>query len=88
MIDIGEQLEAISRGVEKREGEAGEVVAVHMRRHYAAGIADVWSALTDPDRLERWFYPLRATSTSEEHSSSKETPVATLSNANRPGSSR
>lgn len=58
MIDIGGQLEAISRTVEKKESESGEKVGVQMRRRYRAPIADVWSALTDPQRLERWFYPL------------------------------
>lgn len=58
MIDIASQLEAIARTVDKKEGESGEVVSVQMRRHYQAAIDDVWSALTDPERVERWFYPL------------------------------
>ncbi|MEV0721047.1 SRPBCC domain-containing protein, partial [Asanoa sp. NPDC050611] len=28
------------------------------RRTYAAPVADVWDAITDPDRVKRWFYPL------------------------------
>lgn len=58
MIDIASQLEAIARTVDKKKGESGEVVSVQMRRHYQAAIDDVWSALTDPERVERWFYPL------------------------------
>lgn len=58
MIDIASQLEAIARTVDKKQGESGEVVSVQMRRHYQAAIDDVWSALTDPERVERWFYPL------------------------------
>jgi uncharacterized protein YndB with AHSA1/START domain len=28
------------------------------RRTYDADIEDVWSALTDPDRMKRWFMPI------------------------------
>lgn len=31
------------------------VAVVRIRAHYAAGIDDVWSALTEPVRLARWF---------------------------------
>lgn len=58
MIDIASQLEAIARTVDKKKSDSGEVVSVQMRRHYQAAIDDVWSALTDPERVERWFYPL------------------------------
>lgn len=58
MIDIASQLEAIARTVDKKESQSGEVVSVQMRRRYQAAIDDVWSALTDPERVERWFYPL------------------------------
>lgn len=58
MIDIASQLEAIARTVDKKTSDSGEMVSVQMRRHYQAAIDDVWSALTDPERVERWFYPL------------------------------
>lgn len=58
MLDIATHLKAIDREVARRDGADGEEVAVLMRRTYEAEIADVWDALTDPDRLKRWFMPI------------------------------
>lgn len=58
MIDLIGPLEAIQRAVGIRPGEEGEVVSVVMQRRYEADIKDVWSALTEPERVQRWFYPL------------------------------
>jgi len=58
VIDIATQLEAIDREVVRRDGPAGEEVAVLIRRTYDAAVADVWDALTDPDRMKRWFLPV------------------------------
>ena len=57
-MDIATQLEAIDREVTRRPGPHGEEVSVQIRRTYDAAIADVWSALTDPDRMKRWFLPI------------------------------
>lgn len=59
MIDIASQLKAIDREVTKRPGPDGEEeVCVQIRRTYAAAVTDVWDALTDPDRMKRWFLPV------------------------------
>jgi uncharacterized protein YndB with AHSA1/START domain len=58
MIDIGAQVGAIDRQVTRRQGPGGEEVAVRIRRTYDAATADVWEALTDPDRMKRWFLPV------------------------------
>ena len=58
MIDIASQLEAIHREVGKQAAGDSEVVAVLLRRNYPAQIDDVWDAVTDPDRVKRWFLPL------------------------------
>ena len=58
MIDIATQLKAIDREVTRRPGPDGEEVSVRIRRTYDAAIADVWDALTDPDRMKRWFLPV------------------------------
>ena len=58
MIDIASQLEAIHREVGKQAAGDSEVVAVLLRRNYPAQIDDVWDAITDPDRVKRWFLPL------------------------------
>jgi len=55
-IDIPSQLAAIYREVGERD--AGEAVGVLMRRSYRAAIEDVWSAVTDPERMRRWFLPV------------------------------
>lgn len=58
MIDIARQLRAIHREVGTRQGGNGEVVGVLLRRSYDAAAEDVWDAVTDPDRLARWFLPV------------------------------
>lgn len=58
MIDIANQLKAIHRAVSTRTIDDGEVVGVLLRRSYDATAEDVWDAMTDPDRVKRWFLPL------------------------------
>ncbi|MCO1654306.1 SRPBCC domain-containing protein [Pseudonocardia sp. S2-4] len=61
-IDVAGQLAAIHREVQLKAAdtapEGGDVVAVLLRREYTADAADVWDALTAPDRLRRWFLPV------------------------------
>jgi Activator of Hsp90 ATPase homolog 1-like protein len=58
IIDIAEQIGATSRKVEQQHTEHGELVAVTLQRSYPSEAADVWQAITDPDRVRRWFTPL------------------------------
>jgi uncharacterized protein YndB with AHSA1/START domain len=58
MIDIASQLKAIHRAVGKQPIDGGEGIGVLLRRSYNASIEDVWDALTDPDRIKRWFFPV------------------------------
>ena len=58
IINIAEQIGAISREVSREHTESGETVAVTLQRRYDADQADVWQAITDPDRVRRWFLPL------------------------------
>ena len=60
MIDIINQLNAIHRKVEQlpRTSDSGERVSVLLRRDYNAAISDVWDAVTQPDRIKRWFLPI------------------------------
>jgi uncharacterized protein YndB with AHSA1/START domain len=55
VIDIADQLKAI-----RREVHAGtaDTVGVLLRRTYDAAAEDVWDAVTDPERLKRWFLPV------------------------------
>jgi uncharacterized protein YndB with AHSA1/START domain len=60
MIDIASQVNATYRKVERLPAAdgAGERVRVLLRRGYDAPIGDVWDAVTQPDRVKRWFMPI------------------------------
>lgn len=58
MIDVIQQIEAIHREVGTGRIPAGEGRSIRLRRTYDAPIADVWDALTDPQRISRWFLPV------------------------------
>ncbi len=54
MIDILEHINAVQREVSR----TGETVTVRMRRSYNAEPEELWDALTDPERMRRWFWPV------------------------------
>lgn len=56
MFDMVEELAAINRNVVRDGG--GDTVSVTLTRTYDAESEDVWDALTNPERLPRWFYPV------------------------------
>jgi uncharacterized protein YndB with AHSA1/START domain len=56
MFDMLEELAAIHRSVVLDEASA--TVSVALSRTYDADSEDVWDALTNPERLPRWFYPV------------------------------
>jgi uncharacterized protein YndB with AHSA1/START domain len=58
IIDLASQIGAIDREVSRQTTDGGEMVSVLLTRTYDAAIDDVWDALTDPDRVKRWFLPL------------------------------
>jgi uncharacterized protein YndB with AHSA1/START domain len=58
MIDVVREIEAVQREVGTGRVPAGEGRAVRLRRTYQAPIEDVWDALTNPDRIGRWFLPI------------------------------
>ncbi|MGH2474276.1 MAG: SRPBCC family protein [Candidatus Limnocylindrales bacterium] len=58
MIDIVREIEAVQREVGEGEVPAGVGHAVRLRREYDAPIEDVWDALTNPERIGRWFLPI------------------------------
>ena len=58
MIDIAHELEAVHREVADRSVPAGDAKAVILEREYDAPIEDVWDALTNPERIGRWFLPI------------------------------
>jgi uncharacterized protein YndB with AHSA1/START domain len=58
MIDIVREIDAIHRAVGSGRIAAGEGKAITLRRTYDAPIDDVWDALTNPERIGRWFLPI------------------------------
>jgi uncharacterized protein YndB with AHSA1/START domain len=87
MTDITSQLEAIHREVHKETNDSGAVISVQMERNYDSTIEDVWSALTEPDRVKRWLYPVTGDFRSAGRSSSKETRAERSWSANSHGCS-
>jgi uncharacterized protein YndB with AHSA1/START domain len=56
MFDMLEELAAIHRRVAR--DAVSQTVSVSVTRVYEADAAEVWDALTNPERLPRWFYPV------------------------------
>jgi uncharacterized protein YndB with AHSA1/START domain len=58
MIDIVRELEAVHRKVGEGRIPAGVGRAIRLQRDYDAPIEEVWDALTNPERISRWFLPI------------------------------
>jgi uncharacterized protein YndB with AHSA1/START domain len=59
MKDVLQELAATAREVARRgSGDEDELIVVTLRREYAAELDDVWQAVTDPERVARWFAPV------------------------------
>ncbi len=58
MIDVAQQLNAVSREVGARVFGPGEARVVTVTQTYAAAPDDVWDACTNPSRIPRWFMPI------------------------------
>lgn len=56
-MDLFSELDAIHRQVDV-DAVDGDTVRVLLRRRYPTDPADLWNALTDPERVVRWFLPL------------------------------
>lgn len=58
MIDIVHEIKAVQREVGEGTVPAGVGHSVLLRREFDAPIEDVWDALTNPERIGRWFLPI------------------------------
>jgi uncharacterized protein YndB with AHSA1/START domain len=56
--DLIDELQAVRRGVGTGRLPAGAAQVVSLCRTYPAEVDDVWDALTDPERIARWFLPV------------------------------
>jgi uncharacterized protein YndB with AHSA1/START domain len=58
MIDIAREIQAIQRSVADAELPAGAARVVRMERTFHAPVDDVWDAISNPERIARWFLPI------------------------------
>lgn len=58
MIDVTQQIGAATREVATTEHDGRPAKRVVVNQRYPAPIEDVWDALTNPERLPRWFLPV------------------------------
>lgn len=47
------------RAIGARTIAAGDARTAVLRRRYDAAVEDVWAAITEPERVRRWFLPVR-----------------------------
>ncbi|MDQ3896829.1 MAG: SRPBCC family protein, partial [Actinomycetota bacterium] len=57
-VDVTAMVGAVDRTVVPREHGGRPARAVVATRTYPAAMADVWDALTNPERIPRWFLPV------------------------------
>ena len=58
MLNVEGEIKATDREVGHGRVAAGEGRTVSLRRTYDAPIEDVWDAVTNPERITRWFLPV------------------------------
>ena len=58
MIDVVHEIEDAHREIAEGRGPTGAGRALRLRRDFEAPIEDVWDALTNPERIGRWFLPI------------------------------
>jgi uncharacterized protein YndB with AHSA1/START domain len=57
-MDVGKAVGAVSRMVGTRDVAGRQARVVEARRRYAGTIDEVWDALTNAERIPRWFMPV------------------------------
>lgn len=57
-IDVVSTIGAVTRKVLSREHESRTANVVVLKRNFAATLDEVWDALTNPERISRWFLPV------------------------------
>lgn len=58
MVNVQHQIGAVSRSLHTTEVDGEAMNAQSLSQTFPTPIDDVWSAVTDPDRLPRWFAPV------------------------------
>lgn len=57
-FDVAHHVGAVYRELSSREVDGKPARVLVARRSYESGIDDVWDALTNPERIPRWFSPV------------------------------
>lgn len=57
-IDVDTQINAVTRTVGSRTWQAGQVRTVTISQRYDTDPDDLWDAVTNAERLPRWFLPV------------------------------
>ena len=57
-IDIGSVLGPVTRTVRNFDKDGKPACTVTLTRLYATGVEDLWDALTNSERIPRWFLPI------------------------------
>jgi uncharacterized protein YndB with AHSA1/START domain len=57
-FDIAQQIGAVTREVQSREHEGRPARVVVASRTYDTTVEDVWDAITNAERIPRWFLPI------------------------------
>lgn len=57
-FDVENQLEAVERRVSSPERDGRSARAVALSRSYATTVEDLWDAVTNRERIPRWFLPV------------------------------
>ena len=57
-IDVAKQVGAVTREVRASEREGRPARVVVASRSYDTDVADVWDAITNAERIPRWFLPV------------------------------
>jgi uncharacterized protein YndB with AHSA1/START domain len=58
MIDNDRHVNSVRRELGDRPVEGGEAIVGTISQVYPTGIDDMWDAVTNPDRIVRWFAPV------------------------------
>lgn len=58
MSDLTDDIDAVERTTGQGRIPAGDGRTVVLRREYRASVEDVWDAITNADRMTRWFLPV------------------------------
>lgn len=58
MIDVSHQISAVRRTLGDRVLEGKEARVLTISQVYDTGLADLWDACTNPERIPRWFLPV------------------------------